>query len=198
MSMTGIAGTIDTVGQESYEQCGYCHEYDGNSLMGSYPKLAAQIPGYIKKQLEDFRSGKRKGQMQATAELLSDGDIEVVARYFAEQKLKQSTQSSLSKEQQEIANKLYFTGDNERAIQACSSCHGVRAEGGGMFPRLAGQHAEYLAEQLNAFKAGTRVNDTQGIMQKISRHLKDTEIDSLSGYLSVIPASTGAVSMEKN
>lgn len=198
MSLTGIAGTIDTVGQEPYEQCGYCHEYDGNSLMGSYPKLAAQVPGYIKKQLEDFRSGKRKGQMQATAELLNDGEIEVVARYFGEQKLKQSSQASLSKEQQEIANKLYFTGDKARAIQACSSCHGDRAQGIAMFPRLAGQHAEYLADQLNAFKAGTRVNDTQGIMQKISRLLKDTEIESLSEYLSVISPSIGAVSMDRN
>lgn len=198
MSMTGIAGTIDTVGQEPYEQCGYCHEYDGNSLMGSYPKLAEQVPGYIKKQLEDFRSGKRKGQMQGTAELLSDGDIEVVARYFGEQKLKRSTQPSLSREQQEIANKLYFIGDKERAIQACSSCHGIRAEGSGMFPRLAGQHVEYLADQLRAFKAGSRANDAQGIMQKISRHLNDSEIEILSGYLSVISTLSGAIPMDRN
>jgi len=198
MSTLGFAGTIDTVGQEPYEQCGYCHEYDGNALMASYPKLAGQQPGYIKKQLEDFRSGKRKGQMQGTAELLSDEDIGVVARYFSEQKLKQSTQPSLSNQQHMIATNLYLKGDKGRNIQACSSCHGISAEGVGMYPRLAGQHAEYLAEQLNDFKAGSRANDAQGTMQDISRNLSKTEIESLSGYLSVISIPAGAKSPDLN
>lgn len=182
-SMTSISDTIDTVGQLPYEQCGYCHEYDGNSLMPSYPNIAQQVPGYIKKQLEDFRSGKRKGQMQATAELLSDKDIEVVARYFSSQKLKSLGKLSLSEAQQRIAENLYFSGDKDRAIRACSSCHGQRAQGIGQFPRLAGQHAQYLTEQLRAFRARTRVNDEQGMMRELSVQLSDTEIVSLSGYL---------------
>lgn len=184
MNMTALSDTIDTVGQAPYEQCGYCHEYDGNSLMASYPKLAQQVPDYIKKQLEDYRAGNRKGLMQATAELLSDEDIEVVARYFSEQELKRIAVPSLSEKQQEIATDLYFKGDKERTIPACSSCHGARAEGIGIYPRLAGQHEEYLADQLRSFKAGVRVNDESGKMQELSRQLSEAEIQSLSSYLS--------------
>lgn len=178
------AGTIDTSGQAPYEQCGYCHEYDGNSLMPSYPKLAEQTPLYIKKQLRDFRSGKRKGQMQATAELLSDDDIEIVASYFSLQKVRRVAESSLPKLQREIATRLFYRGDTKRAIPACISCHGTGAQGVGVFPRLAGQHEDYLTGQLKAFKSGTRTNDDQGVMGELSKKLSDIEIDSLSGYLS--------------
>ena len=75
------ADTIDTSGQAPYESCGYCHEYDGNSVMAGYPKLAAQTEQYLVKQLQDFKSGKRQSVMQATAELLSAEDIQVVASY---------------------------------------------------------------------------------------------------------------------
>ena len=80
-----VADTIDTSGQAPYEQCGYCHEYDGNSKMPMYPRLAGQQAAYIVKQLQDFRAGRRMGQMQATAELLSDEDIQEVADYFSQQ-----------------------------------------------------------------------------------------------------------------
>ena len=88
------AGTIDTSEQAPYEQCGYCHEYDGNSIMPDYPKLAGQQKEYLIKQLMDFKNGKRKGLMQATAELLTKEDINVVASYFSQQMANSSNQSS--------------------------------------------------------------------------------------------------------
>ena len=184
MSMTGIADTIDTVGQEPYEQCGYCHEYDGNSLMPLYPKLAEQMPEYIKKQLQDFRTGKRKGQMQATAELLTDKDIEVVASYFSKQQIKKVSATPLSKEQYEHAEQLFLHGDEKRDLQACRSCHGTAAQGLRLIPRLASQHESYLVEQLILFKSGKRTNDQNDQMQKISQKLTEQEIKILSGYLS--------------
>ena len=81
------ADYLDEEGQAPYEQCGYCHEIDGNPRMPFYPRLAGQHPAYLIKQLQEFRSGKRTGQMQATAELLSDADILAVAEYFSQQSI---------------------------------------------------------------------------------------------------------------
>ena len=198
MNMNVIeADTIDTSGQAPYEQCGYCHEFDGNSLMPSYPKLAEQVPAYIKKQLQDFRDGRRKGQMQATAELLSDEDIEIVASYFSQQKLARITNPSLNQTQWEMATSLFFKGDKSRGIDACISCHSSAAQGIGNFPRLAGQHQAYLAQQLRDFKTGARANDEKGVMQELAQKLSEAEIDSVSGYLSGITTTEQQSVLEK-
>lgn len=47
----------------------------------------------------------------------------------------------------------------------CSLCHGMAGESSTvLYPRLAGQHYQYIAKQLADFKSGTRVSDTMGAM----------------------------------
>jgi len=193
MSMQVMTDTIDTVGQEPYEQCGYCHEYDGNSLMPLYPKLAAQQSEYIKKQLKDFKVGKRKGQMQATAELLTNKDINVVANYFSQQQISNTKKKTLSNDKYATAEQLFLYGDEKRDLIACRSCHGNSAQGIGLAPRLASQHKSYLIQQLNLFKTGKRRNDLSDQMQTISQKLTEQEIEVLSGYLAEFSLLDGAV-----
>lgn len=59
------------------------------------------------------------------------------------------------------AGPLHAAPDLERATQLvekrCSVCHGMQGESSGeFFPRLGGQHAEYIAKQLRDFKEGRR------------------------------------------
>lgn len=183
ISMTVSAGTIDTVGQEPYEQCGYCHEYDGNSRMPLYPRLAGQTKQYIEKQLRDFRIGKRKGTMQATAEMLTDEDISVVANYFSQQAVVVNNRNSSMNKQDEIAQNLFLYGDKNRNLQACTTCHGQFGLGVAAVPRLANQHEGYLYQQLLAFKAGERTNDDSQQMQGISQKLSNNEMRLLAKYL---------------
>ena len=187
-----IADTIDTTGQAPYEQCGYCHEYDGNSKMPMYPRLAGQQAAYIVKQLQDFRAGRRLGQMQATAELLSDEDIQIVANYFSQQSMQVDTTPPLSEAQKQLAAKLYFDGDPKRDLAACASCHGENGQGGASIPRLAGQHAPYLYDQLLAFQTGSRSNDAQGQMQDITRQLSVLELQVMVKFLSRLSAPSRA------
>ena len=51
------------------------------------------------------------------------------------------------------------------------------------FPRLVGQHKEYLVKQLTDFKAGTRKNDPAGMMTDIAKKMSDAEINAVSEYL---------------
>lgn len=186
INMPVISGTIDTTGQAPYEQCGYCHEYDGNSRMSSFPRIAGQKSAYIVKQLRDFRSGKRTGRMQATAELLNDDDIYVVAEYFSRQIISNRPSGKQSSSKNILARKIFFEGDSARGIQSCESCHGRYAEGVGNIPRLAGQHERYLYDQIVLFKSGVRNNDESGRMQNISRLLSNHEIQALVGFLANI------------
>ena len=181
--MSSRADTIDTTGQAPYEQCGYCHEYDGNSKMPIYPRLAGQMQQYLAKQLRDFRSGKRQGTMQATAELLSDEDIRIVAEYFSRQSPSNTPSSELNSKDKRRARKLVKQGDSDRKIPACSNCHQQDASGSDVFPRLAGQHPEYLVSQLQDFKTGKRSNDSSRQMHQISRQLTHQEMQIIAQYL---------------
>lgn len=179
------AGTIDTSGQAPYEQCGYCHEYDGNTHVANFPRLAGQWPGYLRKQLEDFRARRRvDAHMNPTAELLSDQDIAAVASYFSVQTPQALALSSQPVKEMQQAERLFRQGDGQRGLVACIQCHGGQGEGiAGLAPAIAGQQPDYLESQLQAFKAGRRRNDAQQVMRRIASLLKDGDIRLLTDYL---------------
>lgn len=58
----------------------------------------------------------------------------------------------------------------------CANCHG--ADGKGRVP-LAGKDAAYLAEQLHAYKAGTR---KETMMNMLAKQLSDQDIADLAAY----------------
>ena len=49
-------------------------------------------------------------------------------------------------------------------------------------PALAGQHADYLAKTLSAYKKGERHNDVYSRMRLIAQQLSDAEIKELADY----------------
>ncbi|HET9823023.1 MAG TPA: c-type cytochrome [Burkholderiaceae bacterium] len=63
----------------------------------------------------------------------------------------------------------------------CANCHGTqgRAVDGAAVPGLAGMPAAYLAEQMRAFKAGTRAAT---VMHQISKGYSDGQIDAIAAY----------------
>ena len=68
-------------------------------------------------------------------------------------------------------------------VPACASCHGVRGDGlPPRFPRLAGQHAGYLASQLRLYRAGVRITDRDGLMRGVAARLSDQDIDAVASY----------------
>lgn len=84
--------------------------------------------------------------------------------------------------------------DAEKAkdiMNVCAGCHGDNGQGGkrGEYPRLAGQPAAYLANQLRAFRARTRVNIPM-VPYTEERELPDEDIRDISAYLSSIKLST--------
>jgi cytochrome c553 len=62
----------------------------------------------------------------------------------------------------------------------CSACHGPNGNSTNvLWPKIAGQNAVYIAEQLQLFKAGVRVNPD---MLKIVNSLSDKDLDSVAVF----------------
>jgi cytochrome c553 len=80
---------------------------------------------------------------------------------------------------------LYTAGNAERGLTACIACHGPRGNGTELsgFPKISGQHAEYIKAQLEKFRDGSRNNDMNAMMRDVAKKLTDAEIDTLSKYV---------------
>ena len=166
--------------------CAACHGADGNSTSPNYPNLAGQVPEYITKQLMNFKSGERKNPIMqgivASSNLTQD-DMVNLGAYFAAQTLKPG--AAKNKELAEAGEKIFKGGDAGTGVPACASCHGPSGVGiPSEFPRLAGQHAEYIYAQLNNFREGDRTNDGGKMMRTIAGRLTDQEMKAVSEYIS--------------
>lgn len=83
VSANSMAGDA-AAGKTKSAQCAACHGAAGISPMGLYPNLAGQKEQYLAKQMNDFRSAKRKDPtMQAMMAALSDSDVANLAAYYA-------------------------------------------------------------------------------------------------------------------
>jgi len=176
--------------------CAGCHGPDGNAPNPMWPKLAGQRPGYIAKQLRDFKAGRRTDpMMSAMAVALSEQDVLDVAAHFASLEIRILAAAPA---QNELAERLYLLGRPTERILACVACHGLNGEGFssatlGGFPAIGGQNSAYVSKQLQSFRAGARTNDWEGVMRLVSENLTDADIAALAAYLSSMPRKPGAV-----
>ena len=163
--------------------CSACHGPQGHSISPVFPNLAGQQSAYIILQLDAFRSHERgdpnaRAYMWGMASQLSDASIKGLADYYAAQKpaVGEIGDKPLMAEGQ----KIYSQGIAAQGVPACASCHGKDAEGAGAFPRLAGQHADYLVAQLQGFQSGTRANAP--IMANIVHSMSPEQIKAAATY----------------
>jgi len=168
--------------------CVACHAVDGNSTTPANPSLAGQHPEYIYKQLMNFKpqAGKpaerNNGVMAGMVATLSTEDMKNLAVYYAGQKPKPraARDAALAKQGEAI----YRGGVIGKNVPACAACHAPNGAGmPAQFPRLAGQHAEYTAAQLKAFRSGQRANDTAQMMRGVAAKMNDQEIAAVSEYI---------------
>ena len=81
-----------------------------------------------------------------------------------------------------LGEKIYRGGIADRMVPACAGCHGPSGAGiPSQYPRLSGQHADYTAAQLNAFRSGARANSAQ--MTGVAAKMNDKEIKAVSDYI---------------
>lgn len=170
-------------GQAKSAVCAGCHGADGNSAVPTFPKLAGLGERYLTKQIKDIKAGTRPVvEMTGLTDNLSDQDIADIAAYFSKQV---ATTGSSDPALVELGTQLFKAGNAAKGIPACTGCHGPSglgvAEAG--FPRLAGQHADYIVKQLAGFRAGDRKNDDNAMMRGVAANLSDAEVKALASYI---------------
>jgi len=163
--------------------CIACHGADGNSPVPANPKLASQHPDYLNKQLADFKSGVRKSAiMPGMVAALSPEDMKNLAAYFGGQK--QAPAAAQDKALAAQGEKIYRGGVAEMGVPACSGCHGPAGSGiPAMFPRLAGQHGDYIVAELIKFRNGERSNDPGKMMQMVAMKMSDKDMKAVAEYI---------------
>lgn len=173
--------------QTAEQVCVACHGADGNSVIPVNPVLAGQHPEYLYKQLINFKpqNGKPAERnnpiMAGMAAPLSDADAKGLAAYFSQQKPKGDV--AKNKASLALGQKLWRAGDASKGLPACAGCHGPAGAGiPAQFPRLAGQHSDYIEAQLRAFRDGVRTNDAGSAMRTVAIRMTEPEIKAVADY----------------
>lgn len=162
--------------------CTTCHGARGEG-MGGMPRLAGTGKTYLREQLDAFAAGTRQNPvMQPFAQKLSASERSAVAAYFASLAAPVAAKDAQAGPSQPGAW-LATRGRWTDGIPACAQCHGPGGNGvGEAFPPLAGQSAEYIAQQLKAEQAGTRPPGPLALMPGVARKLSDSDITAVSTY----------------
>ncbi|MGM9483431.1 c-type cytochrome [Roseateles sp. NT4] len=171
----GKGGTI------SSQVCAACHTADGSRGSPANPILQGQHAEYLAKQLAEFKSGKRKNAvMSGMAAPLSEEDMRNVAAFYASKTAKPGF--AKNKDSVALGEKIYRGGIAERNVPACAGCHGPTGSGiPAQYPRIGGQHGDYVEAQMTAFRAGSRANGP--MMMTIAAKMNDKEIKAVSDYI---------------
>lgn len=195
LGLTGVAHAAGDpeAGKGKVAVCAACHGPDGNSPAPNFPKLAGQGEAYLLKQMQDIQAGTAPGaaadegrkviEMTGMLASFNDQDLADIAAYFSSKKMSTGAADPALAERGEA---LYRGGNLELGMPACSGCHqpnGVGLEAAS-YPRLAGQHATYVAKQLTDFREGNRFNDGDTmVMRAIAAKLSNKDIQALSSYI---------------
>jgi cytochrome c553 len=161
--------------------CVSCHGAAGNSSIVQNPKLAAQHEAYIYKQLLDFKTPQRNNPvMSPIAKAMTDEDMKNISAYLDKQAIKPG--AAKNKDTVELGKKIFRGGIAEKNVPACAACHAANGAGiPAQFARLGGQHQDYTAAQLVAFRSGARKNSPQ--MTTIAKRMADDEIQAVADYI---------------
>ncbi len=162
--------------------CFLCHGAQGESSSEVFPRLAGQHWEYVAKQLDNFKSGKRKSSaMFDMAAKLTPDEMVALGRYFEKQPV--TAEPARDVALAAVGKYIFHNGNKYSGVAACASCHGAGALGTNNLPRLAGQFAAYIENQLKQFNQRERTNDN-AVMHSIASKMTALEMAAVSEYLS--------------
>jgi cytochrome c553 len=178
--------------------CAACHGKNGIASTAAFPNLAGQSETYLYVQLRAFRDGVRKNAvMQPLAKALTDQDMRNLAAHFASLPGKPTARAAQSSSR---GASLFHDGDATQGVPPCQGCHGVDGRGPrpdptstapqpawSTFPVLAGQNAQYVLAQLQAYHDGKRIGTSNDkVMQGVARNLSAADMHALADYVSTL------------
>ena len=155
-------------------------------LANSAIALASNVQNYkyLLKQLRLIKSGEREiVEMIGQLDNLSDQDLKDISSFYSSQN---NRIGQVEKDKLELGRKLYYSGNLDKGVPACTACHSPRGLGNApaAYPLLSGQQPDYVATALRDYRSGERQNeDPSKIMVAIAYKLDDNEIEALSSFV---------------
>ncbi|MFD1746775.1 c-type cytochrome [Rhizobium helianthi] len=182
--LAGLAETAEA-GEQAELNCQSCHAQErlnGNSLI---PNLAGQSEDYLRTSLLAYLKGERaSGVMQAAVAGLGADDVGMLARFYSAMEHKPLNAAGTNPRGADIeaGRQLAIKGRSQDRIPACLSCHD-RQDANPAYPRLSGQSAPYLAQQLRLFREDHRGGTAfRHLMVPAAKNLTDRDVENLSAY----------------
>jgi cytochrome c553 len=198
------------------DNCARCHGHDGAGRgTGAFPRIGGQHRDYLEASLKSYAEGRRaSGIMQTAAAALDESELAALAEHYAAAAPPESPGArgvvspvaALSEEPRrepdDSAQALRREGERiareglpAQGVPACVHCHGpdpvVDNPG---FPRLAGQHEDYLLVQLALWSADKRGGSPYArLMTVVARGLEPEQQRALAAwYASLTPRVAAA------
>jgi cytochrome c553 len=182
-----VAGDA-AAGAKKNALCVGCHGISGyhTAFPQEYrvPKLSGQSAGYLAAALQAYKSGERKHpSMRTLAASLSDQDVADLAAYYA------STGPAAPTPAGSVSH-----GNAQELITkgGCTGCHGDNFSKpvSPTYPKIAGQHADYLFGALTAYKTNDKPLIGRGnpIMGGIARQFSNAELKTIADYVGSLPS----------
>ena len=189
-------------GEKKIAMCEGCHNLP--RYQASFPEIykvpmiAGQNAKYIATALVGYRKGERKHPtMRAIAGSLSDQDIADVAAYYAQLG---GPAGAAAAAPPASAAPAFAPPPQVAALLTkgnCVSCHGSNfsAPIDPSYPKLAGQHADYLFAALKAYQTDHNplVGRNNAIMMGMARPFTHPEIKAIAAYLGSLPGDLKTV-----
>ena len=184
-------------GEKKAAMCIGCHGIAGYQTsfpeVHKVPMIAGQGAKYIAAALAAYKKGERKHPaMRGIAASLSDTDMADLAAFYEKQAAAKGTP---------IADTPAVAPSAEVAALltkgACASCHGANyskpIDGG--YPKIAGQHADYLVAALRAYavEGNPQIGRGNAIMVGQVKQFKRAELKLIAQYLGSLPGELRTV-----
>jgi len=166
--------------------CSNCHGVDGVSVSPNFPNLAAQQPAYFVAQLKEFKSHNRQDPagfeyMWGLSRSFTDEQIGALAAYYAGQPAARGRPAG-DEARLKAGDGIFHQGVPGKNVPPCMACHGSEGQGNEAFPRLAGQHSDYVVKQLIVFQR-TNERPEGAIMKTVAHELTADDIRNVAAYV---------------
>jgi cytochrome c553 len=191
----GVQGDIKA-GEKKNAMCIGCHGIVGYQAsfpeIHKVPKISGQGAGYIASALNAYKKGERKHpSMRGIAASLTDQDIADLAAYY---------QANGVVEGAPALEKAPAGADKVAALLTkgnCASCHGDSFSKpiDPSYPKIAGQHSDYLFVALKAYKTegNPQVGRGNAVMGGVAKQFSNAELKELANYMGSLPTELKTV-----
>ncbi|MCY4753233.1 cytochrome c [Pelomonas aquatica] len=185
-------------GEKKVAMCIGCHGIAGYQAsfpeIHKVPMIAGQNAKYIASALHAYAKGERRHPtMRGIAGSLNDQDIADVAAFYEQQAQAPAVPDTPVEAPAQVAELL--------KKGACISCHGANFSKpiDPSYPKLAGQHADYLSVALKAYKTEGNPNVGRGnaIMAGQVKQFSNAELKAIAAYIASLPSELRTVPQNK-